>query len=811
MIPQRRRAVALQLLLLHVASAFQVPIIFPLIWIARRAPSPAELLRRPRLPSLPPLLNFVALLDKSLKRPDGTERLVEWIESAEEDDGGGFGRRPGVKIEIDTKDGLRGLYATSDVRRGELLVEVSYSAALLVGDTLNQAVYDDFSSIPGSDKWDEEDVEDVYQGLGFLSSFAKDDEYSPYISTLPPRPDDVSTTEGLPPDYWPRSTIEQIQIPDYSSRILSRKDIVENVVAINKVPVDELQWATWMMRSRRFTTWNMVDDPNSEDQGLFGKIANQNKVEQIQGFLIPLIDMANHAQDPNAALKISVNRWTREFDESSSFALRALRPIRKGEQVTICYGEGDRNSLDLLEKYGFFVPDNEADGDIDWNEMRTEFTGSVEMDVRELAEMDSAELNGESGSKRSALKNIISNLQDYRPELPRTLSDGLALVGSGTRTKMGITTYGVGLYAPQTAADDIAAASTLEEREDALSNGLSQCSIVLEIALGVETKVVASALADSLRRRYDRSDADVKYLQNLIEEGVGSKNTAVGTKLRFDCSYDKVGVSVDGSSAGEANFEGIGQSFVDIFTDDESVAPGLVEDCLLGPNGGSSSGQVDESRRAMLRLRVLMKKLSGWTVPEGSGSPPDLETVVETETRDVSTIVVEEDIQPEPPAAAVGEGVGGAADEGPTVAAIAVEPEAAAAVETPPPLQQQAAPAPVANDPADTKANEIEERIRQLELEIQAEIARVEGGAPQMNSAAATAVYSESPPQSSQAASAPSPQETAQAPVDGNKELYGAIESKMKPIKEKATGVTFEPKLGDGLYLVGAGVRKKVR
>ena len=80
-----------------------------------------------------------------------------------------------------------------------------------------------------------------------------------------------------------------------------------------------------------------------------------------------------------------------------------------------------------------------------------------------------------------------------------------------------------------------------------------------------------------------------------------------------------------------------------------------------------------------------------------------------------------------------------------------------------------------------------------------------------MNSAAAAAVYSESPPQTSQAASAPAPQETAQAPVDGNKELYDSIESKMKSIKEKATGVTFEPKLGDGLYLVGAGVRKKVR
>ena len=35
------------------------------------------------------------------------------------------------------------------------------------------------------------------------------------------------------------------------------------------------------------------------------------------------------------------------------------------------------------------------------------------------------------------------------------------------------------------------------------------------------------------------------------------------------------------------------------------------------------------------------------------------------------------------------------------------------------------------------------------------------------------------------------------------------IESKLKPIKESVTGVSFDPKLDDGLYLVGCGVRKK--
>ena len=41
------------------------------------------------------------------------------------------------------------------------------------------------------------------------------------------------------------------------------------------------------------------------------------------------------------------------------------------------------------------------------------------------------------------------------------------------------------------------------------------------------------------------------------------------------------------------------------------------------------------------------------------------------------------------------------------------------------------------------------------------------------------------------------------------KQKHSAMEAKIMPLKDKATGVTFDPKLDDGLYLVGVGVRKK--
>ncbi len=47
--------------------------------------------------------------------------------------------------------GLLGLYAMRDVRLGEVLVEIPYKSALLVGDSLSTPVFDDFSNVPGSD------------------------------------------------------------------------------------------------------------------------------------------------------------------------------------------------------------------------------------------------------------------------------------------------------------------------------------------------------------------------------------------------------------------------------------------------------------------------------------------------------------------------------------------------------------------------------------------------------------------------------------------------------------------------------------
>lgn len=52
-------------------------------------------------------------------------------------------------------------------------------------------------------------------------------------------------------------------------------------------------------------------------------------------------------------------------------------------------------------------------------------------------------------------------------------------------------------------------------------------------------------------------------------------------------------------------------------------------------------------------------------------------------------------------------------------------------------------------------------------------------------------------------------EEAAEASAAAKQQKVDVVESKMQSLQEKATGVTFDAKLEDGLYLVGVGVRKK--
>ena len=72
--------------------------------------------------------------------------------------------------------------------------------------------------------------------------------------------------------------------------------------------------------------------------------------------LCPVLDMINHAPEPNARMVVR----DAEKDDAT-FAIVAEQKIPKGAQITLAYRDGAASSVDLLLDYGF-VPNKPPAG-----------------------------------------------------------------------------------------------------------------------------------------------------------------------------------------------------------------------------------------------------------------------------------------------------------------------------------------------------------------------------------------------------------------------------------------------------------------
>ena len=69
--------------------------------------------------------------------------------------------------------------------------------------------------------------------------------------------------------------------------------------------------------------------------------------------IVPLMDMINHSETPNCIIL----PYHDKVDDQSYVTLQSIRPIEKGEQLTISYGS-DMPNTHLIQKYGFVTRDN---------------------------------------------------------------------------------------------------------------------------------------------------------------------------------------------------------------------------------------------------------------------------------------------------------------------------------------------------------------------------------------------------------------------------------------------------------------------
>jgi hypothetical protein len=325
------------------------------------------------------------------------------------------------------------------------------------------------------------------------------------------------------------------------------------------------------------------------------------------------------------------------------------------------------------------------------------------------------------------------------------LDDGLYLAGVGVRKKAIINVYAASMYTSPTALASVATLSKGKDAQSALRESAR--------SFGPATPTTSFVLEMTFK-------ADGKAIGEAIGEGVKPRYSGPEADVKQLESLIIDGVKSKGGQATKGTIfrfdctaEGISVS-----------VDGAVQGQVACEGIGSALVDVFMDDNAVSQ-QLVDSCLGTWC---GSG-----------------LVIEQAEVQSIPPPIAANQ------DLTPkyTQPAMAGLPQVTA---TPPSPPTQVAN--VALDQSKFDSNQIAARIRELEAEIAAEIVRVKGG---QGAPTPVAGGDQSVPETTEPA----------APVVDEK--AAAVASKVKSIKEKATGVSFAPTLEDGLFLVGAGVRKK--
>mmetsp|Transcript_32347 Transcript_32347/g.59676 ORF Transcript_32347/g.59676 Transcript_32347/m.59676 type:complete len:380 (+) Transcript_32347:69-1208(+) len=241
-----------------------------------------------------------------------------------------------AEVGFDTSTGIRGMYATQPFKKNDIVCKIPSDVALALVD-------------PSIDTGETMNI--AYGAVNFLQWYQNNEQargmWSAYLDTLP-------TTEAHfdpTPDFYSDEEIEQLEFPMIVNQAKERKKQIAALAESENIPFDELQFAAWLVASRSFAIKISVDDPLVRD----GATSTSEKAIRV---LLPFLDMINHSSDSaNAELHLI----DPEKDEAW-FAIRAVRPIKKGKEITISYGaSGVESSLGLLMNYGFVPDENRID------------------------------------------------------------------------------------------------------------------------------------------------------------------------------------------------------------------------------------------------------------------------------------------------------------------------------------------------------------------------------------------------------------------------------------------------------------------
>jgi len=170
--------------------------------------------------------------------------------------------------------------------------------------------------------------------------------------------------------------------------------------------VDGFETAMRCIRDAQVSIAALIDVPASHGEQLWAYGIVTSRAVKIKGrlALVPVLDLANHAYPASGELTV--------LEPGGTVALRSLRDLAAGEEITLVYGARMTN-LELLAKYGFVdQKQNDLVLPYDFNNVfQTEKATNAD-DQEEISDLDSCE----QALRLPQLRSDAPLLLDAEPE-----------------------------------------------------------------------------------------------------------------------------------------------------------------------------------------------------------------------------------------------------------------------------------------------------------------------------------------------------------------------------------------------------------
>uniref|UniRef100_A0A093XY31 Ribosomal lysine N-methyltransferase 4 n=1 Tax=Talaromyces marneffei PM1 TaxID=1077442 RepID=A0A093XY31_TALMA len=251
----------------------------------------------------------------------------------------------------------RGVVARSNIQEGEDLFHLPHHIVLMVKTSrLNQILADDLKNLG---PWLSLVVVMIYE-----YSLGEQSNWKQYFQVLPSKFDTLM--------FWSEEEFSQLQASAVVDKVGKRdaeEDIFEKVLPLVRAhpdlfpPIDGvmsydddtgaqalLELAHRMGSLIMAYAFDIEKAEEEESEGEDGYLTDDE--EQLPKGMVPLADLLNADADRNNA---------RLFQEEGALVMRAIKPIKAGDEIFNDYGELPRS--DLLRRYGY-VTDNYAQYDV---------------------------------------------------------------------------------------------------------------------------------------------------------------------------------------------------------------------------------------------------------------------------------------------------------------------------------------------------------------------------------------------------------------------------------------------------------------